>query len=196
MSAPYVSGVAGLLLAHNPGLAYCQVKNMIINSVDVIPLLSDKVLTGGRLNAFNSLKAVPGGETCNTDVKIVTDENNDIKIKVDDGGGDGGKKGCFIATAAYGSSMHPYVKSLRTFRDRYLLTSAYGRDMVSFYYKYSPPVAGVISGSSALRLITRVMLIPAVMLAVFPFESLAVFFALLIIITVTLHRLKKRRISV
>ena len=195
MSAPYVSGVAGLLLAHNPGLAYCQVKNMIINSVDVIPSLSDKVLTGGRLNAFNSLEAVPGGETCNTDVKTVTDENDDKKIKVDEGGG-GGKKGCFIATAAYGSSMHPYVKSLRTFRDRYLLTSAYGRDMVSFYYKYSPPVAGVISGSAALRLITRVMLTPVVMLAVFPFESLAVFFALFVIITVTLHRLKKRRISV
>ena len=70
--------------------------------------------------------------------------------------------GCFIATAAYGTPMHPHLDSLRDFRDRYLVTNTPGRALVRFYYRYSPPIAGYIADRSSLRTIVRVLLVPIV----------------------------------
>ena len=69
---------------------------------------------------------------------------------------------CFIATAAYGTPMHPHLDSLRDFRDRYLVTNAPGRALVRFYYRYSPPIAGYIADRRSLRTIVRVLLAPIV----------------------------------
>ena len=60
MAAPHVSGVAALLFSQNPGLSYLDVKNKILNSVDPIPALQGKTVSGGRLNAY---KALTGGTT-------------------------------------------------------------------------------------------------------------------------------------
>lgn len=70
--------------------------------------------------------------------------------------------GCFIATAAYGTLLDPHVKSLRKFRDKYLLTNAPGKAFVRLYYKYSPPVAAIIGKYEILRTITRWSLAPLV----------------------------------
>jgi hypothetical protein len=69
---------------------------------------------------------------------------------------------CFIATAAYGSSMAPHVKVLREFRDRILLNNSVGKAFVKFYYKYSPPVADFIAEHANLRALVRVSLLPVV----------------------------------
>jgi hypothetical protein len=73
-------------------------------------------------------------------------------------GDDGGK--CFIATAAYGSYLHPHVQVLRTLRDRYLLSSKPGRAFVAAYYRYSPPMADFISRYEILKAAVRVVLLP------------------------------------
>ncbi|MBI5237580.1 MAG: putative Ig domain-containing protein, partial [Deltaproteobacteria bacterium] len=70
--------------------------------------------------------------------------------------------GCFIATAAYGSYLHPHVESLREFRDRYLVTNPLGRLFVKAYYTVSPPIADYIRASETRRAVARFALFPVV----------------------------------
>jgi len=73
--------------------------------------------------------------------------------------------GCFIATAAYGTPSAPKIDVLREFRDSVLLENALGSRFVDIYYRFSPPVADVISGSNFLRTVVRELLVaPAVWL--------------------------------
>jgi hypothetical protein len=73
-----------------------------------------------------------------------------------------GGGGCFIATAAYGSRMAKEVEILRNFRDDYLLTSAFGRQIISFYYKNGKPVATYIESHPWLKGPVRIALYPIV----------------------------------
>ncbi|MDX1812032.1 MAG: YncE family protein [Gammaproteobacteria bacterium] len=104
------------------------------------------------------------------------------------GGGGYGSYYCFIATAAYGSYLEPHVKTLRKFRDEYLLTNSAGKAFVEFYYEYSPPIANIIAKHESLRFITRVLLTPVVYAAMYPQIELSL---LAIIIMMLLWRLKK-----
>ncbi len=54
MAAPHVSGAIGLLWAAFPNLTSTTVKEMILSSVDEVPALSGKTVTGGRLNVFKA----------------------------------------------------------------------------------------------------------------------------------------------
>lgn len=99
-----------------------------------------------------------------------------------DTGGGGGGGGCFIATAAYGSYLHPQVKVLRDFRDKHLLTNAPGRAFVAFYYRYSPPLADHIREHEAMRMIARWLLTPLVLLARSPGAALLLLLGLLLVI--------------
>jgi hypothetical protein len=77
-------------------------------------------------------------------------------------GGSGGGASCFIATAAYGSSIEWQVKLLGEFRDRFLLISSVGKGFVNFYYIYSPPIAKFVAKHESARFIVRLSLLPAV----------------------------------
>ncbi len=72
---------------------------------------------------------------------------------------------CFLATAAYGASWVAQVQALRWFRDAYLQASPIGRDLVRFYYTYSPPLARVVRHQAVLRGMVRVVLAPLTELA-------------------------------
>jgi len=96
--------------------------------------------------------------------------------------------GCFIATAAYGSHMADDVLLLRRFRDNVLLKNVPGRAFVKLYYRYSPPIAEVISRSEALRAATRILLTPLVLTVKYP---LAAFLLLLFGVTGLFLRRRK-----
>ena len=54
------------------------------------------------------------------------------------------KSGCFIATAAMGSELHPHVQFLRNYRDSVILKSQYRVQLMKildFYYFFSPAIA-------------------------------------------------------
>ncbi len=76
--------------------------------------------------------------------------------------------GCFIATAAYGTSTAEEIDILRAFRDEVMLESTVGSQLVEWYYQTSPQVADFISENSLLRTIVRELVIdPMVSLAKF-----------------------------
>ena len=66
---------------------------------------------------------------------------------------------CFIATAAYGTSLHEDINVLRDFRDEYLMPNPAGRAFVKIYYSTSPPLADVIRDNEGLRTAVRAGLV-------------------------------------
>lgn len=50
MATPHVSGAVALLLSAYPSMRPAHIKDLLINSVDVLPTLKGKVTSGGRIN--------------------------------------------------------------------------------------------------------------------------------------------------
>lgn len=66
----------------------------------------------------------------------------------------GKKNGCFIATAALESEIHPDVQFLRDYRDNILLKSSHKKQferILNLYYKFSPPVADAMNRDKNLK---------------------------------------------
>ena len=101
-------------------------------------------------------------------------------------------KSCFISTAAFGSNMATEVQIFRNFRDHFLLQSDLGRQFVKTYYKYSPPLANMISESEILKFIARLFLYPLYFFSLISLkwgflESLFV----LVVLVILISRFKK-----
>jgi hypothetical protein len=73
-----------------------------------------------------------------------------------------GSGGCFIATAAYRDYDHPNVKLLRKFRNRYLVTSSFGRMFVDMYYRHSPTLAKFVANRKSMKALIRFNLMPII----------------------------------
>lgn len=71
-------------------------------------------------------------------------------------------KECFIATAAFGSPMAPQLNILREFRDRYLKSNAFGKWLITKYYKYSPQLATKIKKREKAKAAVRIALSPVI----------------------------------
>jgi subtilisin family serine protease len=55
MATPYVSGVAALIAAQNPRISVEKLREKLVNSVDKIDSLKDKIKSGGRINAAKAV---------------------------------------------------------------------------------------------------------------------------------------------
>ncbi len=53
MACPHVAGAAALLLSANPSFTQLQLKAALLNTVDKLPALAAKTVSGGRLNVKN-----------------------------------------------------------------------------------------------------------------------------------------------
>ena len=60
MATPHVTGAVGLLKAANPNLTFADIKTMLIATVDPLPSMTTKSISGGRLNLAKAL--VPATE--------------------------------------------------------------------------------------------------------------------------------------
>ena len=58
MAAPFVAGVAALMLSVNPNLTAQELKAGIMNNVDEVDALEGLCVSGGRLNAFKAVSSV------------------------------------------------------------------------------------------------------------------------------------------
>ncbi|GEM_PF-4561614 len=60
-AAPHVTGAAALVWAFNPSLSSNQVKRLLLETTDPVAELSEKSLTGGKINVGKALLASPAG---------------------------------------------------------------------------------------------------------------------------------------
>lgn len=65
---------------------------------------------------------------------------------------------CFIATAVYGDSSAPEVRTLRDFRDNKLLPTIAGKAFVRTYYLLSPPIATWLENKPRISATIRFLL--------------------------------------
>ncbi|MDE1844263.1 MAG: hypothetical protein KGI10_02915 [Thaumarchaeota archaeon] len=78
------------------------------------------------------------------------------------------KKGCFIATAALDSEIHPHVQFLREYRDKILLKSSHKKqfeNILDSYYRYSPPVAEAMNRDKNLKRVIKYMIVYPIVLS-------------------------------
>jgi hypothetical protein len=137
-------------------------RESITQSYSYTGMLGSLILSITGINNTLGMSGVQQGSSNSTPlVEATLSESNTIStsggVESSDGGG-----GCFIATAAYGSSIAHEVFILREFRDHYLLTHPLGHALVSLYYTISPPIADFLSRHRNLRGMFRIALYPAV----------------------------------
>lgn len=72
MATPFVTGAAALIKGLQPTWSPSQIKNHLMQTSDKIPGLSNRSISGGRLNLYNAVrKAKPGTARCATSSSLI-----------------------------------------------------------------------------------------------------------------------------
>ena len=125
------------------------------NVVEHKPVLVDLVPNETYNDTFDAVISCTGGsdiiKVCADHFEIVDELDEDNNCLENEWQ----CHGCFIATAAYGTSLHEDIDVLRDFRDEYLMTNQIGRALTELYYSTSPPIADLIRDNEGLRTIVR-----------------------------------------
>lgn len=58
MATPHVTGLIGLLYSEYPNFSPSQIKSTIMRYVDILPSLSGKIKSGGRINAYKAISSL------------------------------------------------------------------------------------------------------------------------------------------
>ena len=66
---------------------------------------------------------------------------------------------CFIATAVFGTPLHPKIDLLRAFRDRWLSGRLLGRIAIRTYYNLSPPIANHARRNECIRIVLQQLVV-------------------------------------
>jgi hypothetical protein len=77
--------------------------------------------------------------------------------------GSGDKRGCFIATAAYGSADAAQVQQFYQFRDQVLAKTFTGRLFIRFYYFVSPALAKWIDNKQTIKFFIRTYILDKIL---------------------------------
>ncbi len=90
MAAPHVSGLAGLLAAHNSTYDYKNLKNILLSSVDRYEKLENLIMTEGQINASKALKTSSDPDEINLRVhrpvvSLQANREAEIMVSLDDG---------------------------------------------------------------------------------------------------------------
>lgn len=124
-------------------------------------MLSATDTNGAYVQRTSTIQAP--AETTHLRIRLLgTGWNDEAEVRFDEIGFYVSGWGCFIATAAYGTETASQLDILRDFRDQVLLENALGSQLVTAYYKVSPPVAAFIAKNDLLRAIVREMLVDPV----------------------------------
>jgi hypothetical protein len=117
------------------------------------------------VNWTGDVSTIADVDAATTTITIIPDRDYEITANFQIKSQEPPSGGCFIATAAYGTSTAEQLDVLREFRDSVLLESTVGSRLVDLYYQMSPPVADFISENSFVRTLVRELLVdPAVWL--------------------------------
>lgn len=151
------------------------------DAITTIPTVSRKYSSGGAYTA-KVIAVDQQGKTAEATTSVT------VTASASDDG-----RGCFIATAAYGSYLDPHVQTLRTFRDEVLMPSALGKAFVDFYYVWSPDAARFIARRPLLKGATRLALTPLVFTLEYPRLSGGILLAGALMFSVVLLKRDRRR---
>lgn len=116
-----------------------------------------------------ALNVVPESESMTAVLNVIRKaQRSETSIEVDTSEK---KKGCFIATAVYGSTYAPEVVLLKDFRDNVLQRILFGKMFIWFYHQLSPFFAIAVEKSELLKKLAKALVVKPALRVAKSFEN-------------------------